>query len=71
MSLGYKYSPFSLVSDVLSGVRRELLMERDDLVFKLRLRFDICCMASEGRRLPQMDEDASVLYHRSMCHISA
>jgi len=56
------------------GVRREVLMKTDDLVFKLRLRFDICCMAmmaSEGRRVPQIDKDLSFLYHRSMCHISA
>jgi hypothetical protein len=44
-------------------------MDTEDLAFKFRLRFNICCMASEARRLPQVDEDASVLYHRSMCHI--
>ena len=38
-------------------------METDDLVFELRLRFGICCMASEGGTVPQIDEDASVLYH--------
>ena len=53
-----------------SEVRREVLMETDDLVFKLRLRFDICCMASEERRvLQQVEEDPSLLYCRSssMC----
>ena len=59
---------FSLVSFVLSEFRRE--MEMDDLVFKLRLKFDICCMASEERGAPQIKEDLSQLYHRSMCHIS-
>ena len=62
-----KKTPFSLVSCVLSGVRREILMETDDLAFKLRLGFDICCMTSEE---PQIEEDLSLLYHRSMCHIS-
>ena len=45
-------------------------METGDLVFKLRLRFDICCMASEERRvLQQVEEDPSLLYCRSssMC----
>ena len=41
-------------------------METDDVVFKLRLKFDICCMASEERRVPQTQEDSSLLYHRSM-----
>ena len=44
-------------------------METDDLVFKLRLRFDICCMASEKRRVVQVEEDPSLLYRRSMCLI--
>ena len=60
---------FSSVS-YISGVRREILMETDDLVFKLRLTFDIRCMASEKERLPQIEEDPSLLYHKSMCQIS-
>ena len=51
----------------LSEVRREIMMETDDMVFKLGLKFDICCMASEERRVPQIEED---LNHKSMCHIS-
>ena len=52
----------------LSGIRREILMETDHLLFKLLLRFDICCVASEEWRVVQIDhdEDPSVLYHRSM-----
>jgi hypothetical protein len=46
-------------------------METDDLALKLTLRFDICCMATEERSVPQIEEDPSLLYHRSMCHISA
>ena len=46
-------------------------METDDLVFKLRLKFDICCIALEEKRVPQIEEDPSVLYDRSMCHSSA
>jgi hypothetical protein len=57
-----------MVSCVLSEVRREILMEMDDPVFKLRLKFDICCMASEERRVLQIEEDPSLLHHRSMCH---
>ena len=45
-------------------------METDDLVFKLRLGFDIRCMTSEEKSVPQIEEDQSLLYHRSMCHIS-
>ena len=52
-------------------VRREILMETDDLVFKLRLGFDICCMALEEGKVPQIEEDPSMLYHKSMCHTSA
>ena len=44
-------------------------METEDLAFKLRLKFDICCMASEERRVSQIEEDLSVLYHRSVYHI--
>ena len=40
-------------------------METDNLVFKLRLGFDICCMESEERSVPQIEEE------ESMCHISA
>ena len=54
----------------LSGVRREILMETDDRVCKLRLGVDICRMTSEERWMPEI-EDLSVLYHESMCHISA
>ena len=36
-------------------------------MFKLRLTFDICCMASKERRVPQIEEDLNLLYHRSMC----
>jgi len=43
-------------------VRREILMETDNLGFKLRLRFDICCIASEERRVPQIEEGRSLLY---------
>ena len=50
----------------LSEVRREIPMETDDLMFKLRLRFDIYCTASEERRVPQVEENPSLLYHRSM-----
>ena len=64
-------TPFSLVLCVLSEVRREVLMETDDLVFKLRLRFDICCMVSEERRVLQDEEDLILLRCRSMCLISA
>ena len=66
-----KKTPCSMVSYVLLAVRQEVLMETGDLGFKLRLRFDICCMASEERRVPHIDEDPILLYHRSMCHISA
>ena len=45
-------------------------METDDPVFKLRLKFDICCMASEEREVPEI-EDPSLLNDESMCHISA
>ena len=61
---------FHLVSCVLSEARQEILMETDDLAFKLRLRFDICCMAAEERSMSQNEEDLSVLYHRGMCHVS-
>ena len=54
----------------LSEVRQEILMETDDAVFKLRLRFNICCMASEERRVPEI-ENPGLLCHKSMCHISA
>ena len=54
----------------LSEVRREILMETDDPVFKLRLRFDICCMTPEERSVPEI-EDPSLLNDESMCHISA
>ena len=54
----------------LSEVRQEILMETDDQVFKLKLRFNICCMALEERRVPEI-EDPSLLCHKSMCHISA
>ena len=46
-------------------------METDDISFKLRLRFDICCVASEERRVLQIEEDLSAIYHRRMYHISA
>ena len=62
---------FLLILCALTGDRREILMETDDLAFKLRLRFDICCMALEERGVPQIEEDLSVLYYRSMCHIFA
>ena len=55
-----KKYPFSLVSCVLSEVRQEILMEIDSVVFKLRLRFDICCLATEERRLQQIEEDRSM-----------
>ena len=55
---------------LFSEVRREILMETDNLIFKLRLKFDICCMASKDRKLPQIEEDPSLLYDTSMCHIS-
>ena len=58
---------FLMVSCVLSEVRREVQMETDDFVFKLSLRFDICCVASEEMRVPEI-EDPSMLCHRSMCH---
>jgi len=45
-------------------VRQEILMETDDLLFKLRLGFDICCMTSEERRVPQIEEDPSLIYQR-------
>ena len=51
----------SFASCVLSEARREILIETNELVFKLRLRFGICCMASEGGIVPQINEDASVL----------
>ena len=54
----------------MSEVRREILMETDDLGFELKLRFDICCMASEERKVPQI-EDPSLLYQRSMYHVFA
>ena len=54
----------------LSEVRREIPIKADDLVFELRLRFDICCMASEERSVPQIEKDSSLLYYKSMCHIS-
>ena len=63
-------TPFSLVLCVLSGLRREILMETDDPVFKVILRFDICCMTSGERRVPQIEEDPCLLYYRSMFHIS-
>ena len=44
-------------------------METDDLVFNLRLGFDICCMESEERRVPLIEEDTNLLYHRSMCQL--
>ena len=44
-------------------------MEMDDLAFKLKFSFDICCMASEERRMPQIEDDLSDLFHGSMCHI--
>ena len=53
------------MAHVLSGIRREVLIETDDLVFKLNLSFDICRMSSE---VPQIDEDANVLNHMSTCH---
>ena len=53
----------------LSEIRQESLMETDDPVFKLKLRFDICCMALE-ERVPEI-EVPSLLCHKSMCHISA
>jgi hypothetical protein len=59
------------VSCVLSGARREILMEMDELSFKLRMGFDICSFASEEGRMLQVEEDPSVIYHRCMCHISA
>ena len=50
-------------------------METDELEFKLRMRFDICCMTSEERRVPQIEEGPSLLYSddrsTSMCHIFA
>ena len=55
----------------LSEIRQEILMETDDLVFKLRLRFEIWRMASEDKRVPQIEEDLSLLNQRSMCYISA
>ena len=64
-------TPFSLVLCVLSEVRREVLMETDDVVFKLRLRFDICCMASEEGRVLQDEEDPTLICCRSMYLISA
>ena len=65
-----KKTPFFIgIVAYFSEVRREVLMETDDLVFKLRLRFDICCLASEERKvLQQVEEDPSLLYCRSsMC----
>ena len=62
---------FLLILCALTGDRREILMEMDDLAFKLRLRFDICCMALEESGVPQIEEDPSVFYYRSMCHILA
>ena len=44
-------------------------METENLVFKLRLGFDICCMAPEETKVPQAQEDPSLLYLKSMCHI--
>jgi hypothetical protein len=44
-------------------------METGDIAFKLRMRFDICCIASEEGRVPQVEEDPSVLYRKCMCHI--
>ena len=64
------FSDWYCVCIGLSEFRREILMETDDLVLKLKLGFDICCVASEERRVPQVEEDPSLLYHRSMCHIS-
>ena len=61
---------FSLVSGVLSEVGREILLETDDLVFKLRLKFDICCMASEERRVQQIEENPNLLDHMCMYRIS-
>ena len=46
------------------------MMETDNPVLKLRLKFDICWMASEDKRALQIEEDPSVLYNTSMCHIS-
>ena len=54
----------------LSEVRREIPIKTDDLAFKLRLGFDICCMALEERGVPQTEKDPSLLYHKSICHIS-
>ena len=54
----------------LSEVRRELLMETVVSAYKFRLRFNICCVVSEERRIPQI-EDSSPLHRKSMCHISA
>ena len=54
----------------LSEVRREILIKTDNLASKLRLRFDICCIESEERSVPQMEKDPNLLYHKSMCHIS-
>ena len=48
-----------------------MLMEADNPVFKLRLMFDICSIALEERRVPQIDADPNVLKHKSMYHISA
>ena len=35
-------------------------------MFKLRLRFDICCMTSE-ERVPKIEVDSILLYQRCMC----
>jgi hypothetical protein len=38
-------------------------------MFKLKLRFDICCFTSEAREALQIEENPSLLYDRSMPHI--
>ena len=48
----FEIAPISLVLCVLLGVGREILMETNELVFKLSLRFDICRMTSEEMRVP-------------------
>ena len=71
ITLILKKPPFSLVLCVLSVLGQEILMlmETDDLAFKLRLKFDICCMTTE-ESVAQTEEDPSLLYQRSMCRIS-
>ena len=41
-------------------------METDDIAFELRLRFKVYCMASKEKKVGQIEEDPSDLYHRSM-----